>query len=76
MLIYKMSLTASERLRFTRTYTFESNCGTTGNGINNDMGDFDILIRSDPFPQNIKSSRAIFTLQSFYIGLQTEFLHD
>lgn len=60
-----------QRIRNTKTITFESQCGDVGNGINAQMGDFDILIQPFPYPQSVHSQRAIFHLKNFYICGQT-----
>lgn len=60
-------LSRSERLRFTKSYTFENDC----DAVIGDTGHFEFTIQSHPFPQNMKASRAIFTLNSFYIVGQT-----
>lgn len=59
------------RIRYTRTYSFESGCGATGNGINADIGNFDMLIDNTPFPQMESGQRAIFHLKSFHVRDQT-----
>ena len=59
------------RIRYTRSYTFESGCGATGNGINDEIGNFDMLIDNTPFPQMESGQRAIFHLKSFYVQEQT-----
>ena len=56
----------------TYSYTFESGCGDTGNGSNDDIGNFDMLIQPFPFPEHNNSQRAIFKLHSLYIGGQTK----
>ena len=61
------------QIRNTRTFTFEASCGGVGgNGINDDIGKFDILINPNAYPQDIKATRAIFKLISFYVGGQTD----
>lgn len=59
------------RIRYTRSYTFESGCGATGNGINASIGNFDMRIDNTPFPQMESGKRAIFHLKSFYVQDQT-----
>lgn len=59
------------RLRNTRTFSFDSACGGTGNGINAKLGNFDMLIENRPFPQNVYGSRCIFKLISYYIVEET-----
>ena len=59
------------RIRNTRTFSFDSACGATGNGINANLGNFDMLIENRPFPQAVMGSRAIFKLISFYVVAQT-----
>jgi len=62
-----MSRSEAERLRYTRTYVIESGCGDPLD----DIGDFNLNLSADSFPLGIKSSRAIFTLHSFYVYGQT-----
>lgn len=62
----------AERLRNTRTFTFDSNCGDLNGGNINDIGNFDCVIPPFPYPQDVIASRAIFKLKSFYIASQTE----
>lgn len=59
------------RIRYTRTYTFESGCGAVGNGINDSIGNFDMRVDNTPFPQMESGQRAIFHLKSFYVQDQT-----
>ena len=61
----------AKRLRNTRTYTFDSDCGDIYGGNNNDIGNFDCVIPPHPFPQDVIASRAIFKLKSFYIIAQS-----
>lgn len=60
----------AERLRNTRTFTFDSDCGDLKGGNNNDIGNFDCVIPPFPFPQDVIASRAIFKLKSFFIADQ------
>ena len=60
-----------ERLRNTRTFTFDSTCGNNGGGVNDDIGNFDCFIPPHPFPQNVISSRGIFKMKSFYVTSQS-----
>ena len=62
----------AQRLRNTRTFTFDSDCGDQKGGNNNDTGNFDCVIPPFPFPQDVIASRAIFKLKSFFIGGQTD----
>jgi hypothetical protein len=62
----------AERLRNTRTFTFNSVCGGNKGGNINNTGNFDISIPPSPFPQDVISTRAIFKLKSFYICGQTD----
>ena len=47
------------RIRNTRTFSFDSACGSTGNGVNNKLGNFDMLIENRPFPQNVMGCRRV-----------------
>ena len=55
------------RLRNTYSFSVESTCGDLGNGINDDPGNFDVLIPPFPFPDHNRSQRAIFTLKEFWV---------
>jgi hypothetical protein len=59
------------RIRNTRTFSFDSACGDTGNGINAKLGNFDMLVEGRPFPQNVFGSRALFKLISYHIVEET-----
>jgi len=61
----------AERLRNTRTFTFDSSCGDVSIGNNDDIGNFDCVIPPFPYPQDVIASRAIFKLKSFFITGQT-----
>ena len=62
----------SQRLRNTRTFTFDSQCGFNAGGINDEIGNFDCFIPPHPFPQDVISSRAIFKMKSFFIASQSD----
>ena len=62
----------AKRLRNTRTFTFDSDCGNVNGGNNNKTGNFDVVIPPFPFPQDVIASRAIFKLKSFFICGQTD----
>ena len=59
-----------DRTCSTYYYSFDSQCGDQGNGINAQTGNFDILIQPFPFPKHNSSQRAVFTLHSFYVSNQ------
>lgn len=61
----------AERLRNTRTFTFDSECGDESGGNNGYLGNFDCAIPPNPYPQDVIASRAIFKLKSFYIAGQS-----
>jgi len=61
----------AQRLRNTRTFTFDSVCGDLNIGNKDEMGNFDVVIPPSPFPQDVIASRAIFKLKSFYITSQS-----
>ena len=62
----------AQRLRNTRTFTFNSLCGGNKGGNNNNTGNFDVVIPPSPFPQDVISTRAIFKLKSFFICGQSD----